>query len=134
MKILLVLLLITSCSYINRDSRDYYEFKKFPKHGLVLVSKETDRYNSQIDQAAVARGQKIYERQCYECHGPRGEGDGPTAKRLGIVPQNLRVQVANTKNFEFYIKLSEWKGEMPGWDAPLTRQELKDLTEFLKTL
>lgn len=40
--------------------------------------------------AAVAQGQQVYRKaECYECHGPEGRGDGPSAKDLKVKPADL---------------------------------------------
>ena len=34
------------------------------------------------DDASLALGKKIYQRECLECHGKTGKGDGPEASEL----------------------------------------------------
>lgn len=125
-------LFLSSCAYVNTDSKEYYKFKHVPKHGIKMVT-ESPAVKTVATQESLDRGEALYKQNCLECHGPRGEGDGATAKRMGIFPQNLKEQVENTPNFEFYINLSEWKGEMPGWKNQFTREELKDLAAYIKT-
>lgn len=131
--IVAVLFLTQGCANINQESQDHWNYKHIPKHGIKMVPAEEKAPPSGTEDS-IDRGQKLYVQNCLECHGPKGEGDGPTAKRRNFIPQNLREQVANTPNFEFYINLSEWKGTMPGWKNQFTRQELKDLAAYIKTL
>jgi mono/diheme cytochrome c family protein len=129
---IVLIFLLAGCSNVNTDSKEYYKFKHVPKHGIKLIT-ESPSVKTVDSQESISRGKGLYQSNCLECHGPTGEGSGPTAKRLGIFPQNLKEQVANTPNFEFYINLSEWKGEMPGWNNQFTREELKDLAAYIKT-
>ena len=126
-------LFFQGCANVNRESQDHWNYKHIPKHGIKMIPAQEKTVVSATDEA-LQRGKELYQQNCLECHGVKGEGDGPTAKRRNFIPQNLREQVANTPNFEFYINLSEWKGTMPGWKNQFTRQELKDLAAYIKTL
>lgn len=123
---------LNGCSIINTESKEYYRFKQFPPHGIKVLKYESIKKKNG-PQTSIIRGKALYKQNCLECHGVKGEGDGATAKRIGVFPQNLRVQIKNTPNFEFYINLSEWTGEMPGWKNQFTREELKDLAAYIKT-
>lgn len=39
----------------------------------------------------LARGQALYARHCLHCHGPGGDGNGPTAKYLSPRPRDFRL-------------------------------------------
>jgi cytochrome c len=53
---------------------------------VVLASCASDR----VDDAARERARAIWEERCVQCHGERGEGDGPGARTAGLSPRNLR--------------------------------------------
>lgn len=36
-------------------------------------------------------GKKVYEKICADCHGPKGQGNGPKAKRLGFFPRDFSL-------------------------------------------
>ena len=42
-----------------------------------------------FDAYSIARGARLYARNCTACHGPDGRGDGPQAKTLDIPPADL---------------------------------------------
>lgn len=85
---------------------------------------------------SVARGKALYEEHCQVCHGPSGRGDGPAAKSLHasmddlsdlppppIFPDGVIVyRIANGKNL------------MPAWGKALTRNNLWDLLNYLRSL
>lgn len=45
-----------------------------------------------LSEKMLQRGSEIYARECQACHGPKGEGDGPRAKSLGITLSNWRSE------------------------------------------
>ena len=45
----------------------------------------------ELNQANLARGQKIYNIYCITCHGPRGHGDGPVVNPFPI-PKSLQSE------------------------------------------
>jgi mono/diheme cytochrome c family protein len=45
--------------------------------GLVVVPPEPE-----ADRASIARGFELFQQQCARCHGPRGQGDGPSSATL----------------------------------------------------
>jgi mono/diheme cytochrome c family protein len=46
--------------------------------------------SARVDDAARARARAIWRERCVQCHGERGEGDGPGARTAGLEPRNLR--------------------------------------------
>jgi mono/diheme cytochrome c family protein len=129
MKAILILLLFSasSCSRVNQKSQDHIGSKRM-RHGVIplaVVSRE------QIDQSSIERGEKIYMQKCLQCHGKSGEGDGALAPR-GTA--NLRKLVTEVKNFKFFMSISQWQGDMPGWENQFTSAESDDLVAYIKTL
>lgn len=50
------------------------------------ASRRSDRWTN---EAAIARGKKLYQTHCQLCHGPDGRGTGPAAKGLPHAPADL---------------------------------------------
>jgi mono/diheme cytochrome c family protein len=46
--------------------------------------------SARVDDEARARARAVWEERCVQCHGARGEGDGPGARTAGLEPRNLR--------------------------------------------
>lgn len=133
-----VIFLLTSCSQFNRESQDYYANKGGPelKHGFITYTPEElpKGKKVKIDPLAAKRGEKIYQKHCLTCHGSKGLGDGPMSKNLDRLPRNL-IQIAkNVPNFQFFMKVSQWKGEMPGWKNVLSHKEIVDLENYIRSL
>ncbi len=138
-KIVLWLLVLGACSHINQESKDYYMGDVKMRHGLVPVPLNnkivSDGENSlSIDSEKAQRGKFIYEKNCLECHGGGGLGDGEKAKSLPVKPKNLVKAVQSVPNFKLYVSVSQWVGNMPGWKNHLTDEELEDLTHYLRKM
>ncbi len=39
------------------------------------------------DAAGIAAGKKVYEKECFSCHGKNGKGDGPNSATLEKLPE-----------------------------------------------
>lgn len=131
-KTLLITFLAVSCSTINPDSKTYYEQAK-SKHGLKIADPSVYRPTIKIksNPALIAKGKEIYQKDCMQCHGKNGEGDGPQAKKDGLTPTNLRLAINETEHFAFYTRYSYWDGRMPGWNREFSDHELDAITAYL---
>lgn len=135
MKILFIsLVLLAACSRINQSSRDYYQEQHKVRHGLVPLTVAKPRpVSSKLKDESIARGKVLYERDCLRCHGASGVGDGPDAGKQKHKPMNLRETVMEVRDFEFYLSISQWQGEMPGWKEPYSAADREDIAAYLKT-
>lgn len=121
--------LLLSCSHINRESRDYYRNKNF-RHGIVPLSSGTVK---KLNEASIARGKVLYQKNCLSCHGETGQGDGPAASLQESSPANLRKLSREVPNFQFFMSISQWQGTMPGWKEKFNPAEREDLAAYIKT-
>lgn len=136
---LIIFILTSSCSQINQKSKDHHSAKyRFP-HGVrkVQVTQTDINEQIQIDLKASNKGKALYEKSCLLCHGSTGQGDGLLADELDIYPRDLVELIKGTPNFKFFLDLSKWEGEMPGWwwnREELSSQDLEDITHYLRLL
>ncbi|MFQ5672133.1 MAG: c-type cytochrome [Nitrospinales bacterium] len=85
------------------------------------------------------RGAGVYKNYCAQCHGFKGEGDGPGASGLNPKPA-VHAQMALNKmqeeylyNVVFYGGKSVGKSAlMPDWGLTLPPQDLADVIAYLK--
>jgi mono/diheme cytochrome c family protein len=88
-------------------------------------------------QPSAARGRDLFGPNCAGCHGSRGAGDGPDAKRLGIVPADFTnvVFMRRETPADFFdrITLGHRRRGMPEWSA-LTALQRWDLVAYVWTL
>lgn len=138
MKVIMLMaltIMLTSCSQINVDEQERYRQKNTAhtsfRHGIVPVSSVPVK---KFDEVSISRGKTLYENHCISCHGPKGEGNGPLAAEQKIPPANLKKIVNEVPDFDFFMSISNWKGNMPGWKEKFTQTELDDIKSYLKTL
>ena len=86
------------------------------------------------DAAAIERGQKLYEQFCANCHGKKGQGDGPLAATLNPKPSNLAVRAGHHTDGDFAWKIADGRGVMPAFKNQLTENQIWDLTHFIQNL
>lgn len=139
--------IITACSQVNRESRDYYKEKQAKKHfsmnndkfrhGLVPIPyTETPQQVSQkdLDKQSIARGAELYQKHCFSCHGVNADGNGPRSSQLEVKPKSLVAIAKKVPNFKLYMMVSQWKGDMPGWKSMLNQEETVDLKNYIISL
>ncbi len=131
--------ILLSCSYVNRDSQEYYK----GKDGMTYQHKSVHRQPPKDDYAydpnppkkTLQAGKKLYKESCYYCHGDKGEGDGPWAKNLDKKPANLPEIMEKAPNFQLYLSISKWFGNMPGWkDKQYTEDEILQIGYYIRSL
>lgn len=126
---LLLLVLISSCSRVNVAARDHYREQRM-RHGIYPLSSDITK---KFDEASVARGKMLYTNHCFSCHGASGTGDGPAAANQKVKPANLQKLASEVSNFKFFMSVSQWQGEMPGWKDPFNDSDRDDLVAYIKT-
>jgi putative copper export protein/mono/diheme cytochrome c family protein len=80
---------------------------------------------------SLATGGAIYRQQCVACHGEDGEGDGPLATELPIVPPDLASpDIVTRPEGDLFWSLTMGAGEMPSFAALAVKQRW-DLVVYL---
>lgn len=93
--------------------------------------------------ASVLAGKDIYTTFCQACHGSQGDGQGPAAKNLvGVKPRDFTSKdfIIEGREEEIYraifmggAKAFHGSPYMPEWRTTLSRQQVQDVMEYLKT-
>jgi mono/diheme cytochrome c family protein len=100
----------------------------------------TDRAAAEsAEQAAVSKGQQLYETICRACHGRYGRGDGPLAKNLSIPPADLTLAAKlETRSDAELVKLLRYgsgnKHTPMVASQVLNEEALRDVVAYLRTL
>lgn len=82
-------------------------------------------------------GKTVYDQHCLECHGPKGQGDGPKAKPLTIKPANFHSPETRMKTDGELLSKVVWGGvysPMHGWGTRLTRKEIHSVIHYIRFL
>ena len=82
---------------------------------------------------AIKRGRDLFIRECQQCHGKAGRGDGPQASSLLPHPADLASErVQSQSDGALYWKMTEGRGLMPR--AALSENDKWAVINFLRSL
>jgi mono/diheme cytochrome c family protein len=86
-------------------------------------------------KADIQWGREFYMKNCFTCHGVKGEGDGPRAYFNRPRPRDFTSeasrQILNRPRLFDSITKGRVGTVMPAWGKVLTEQEIANLTEFV---
>lgn len=137
MKLLFLVLLAAACGTpINPQERLAYDERSYMRHGIIPLPVDqtpAKEVKQKFTQLSLERGKKLYETGCLRCHGPQGLGDGPDASKQKNPVANLAATVKEVPHFQFYLSISQWQKEMPGWSTPYSAQDREDLSAYIST-
>jgi mono/diheme cytochrome c family protein len=94
-------------------------------------------YTLHYTDEQLAAGREIYLRECAECHGESGRGDGPEA------PESLRemsplddpAAMTTLGDHNLYVIITEGAGDdMPAYEDTLTEEERRAVLAYTRTL
>jgi mono/diheme cytochrome c family protein len=90
--------------------------------------------NPVAKDAGIQAGKSLFESTCAICHGSTGKGDGPAGAALNPKPKNLADKAVQAQaDGEFFWKISEGRGVMPGWKH-LAEKDRWSLVYYLRSL
>ena len=73
------------------------------------------------DTDSVASGKKLYSRECLQCHGETGKGDGSMAAYMGKKVADLTsAEVLAQSDGALYTKIRTGRAPMPGFKNSLS--------------
>ena len=101
-----------------------------------VVNPESDTLNNPValTDASVERGSILFARNCAQCHGDTGRGDGPSGVNLRPQPADFLVHVpyhGDSTLFGWISNGVQGTG-MPAFGDQLTEEERWDLVNFLR--
>ena len=93
----------------------------------------------------AARGQRVYQKYCRECHGQQGHGDGPGASWVSPRPRDFtagRYKIRSTETGSVptdddllrSVRQGLYGSAMPAWDRLLPDGDIADVVAYVKTL
>ena len=104
-------------------------------HGWKAPPEAAQKINPlQMNEASIQEGRKSYAQSCASCHGKNARGDGPKAKYLGQEPADLLKRIENHSESDFFWKISTGRGEMPGYEGKLSKQQIWSIINYIKFL
>lgn len=104
-------------------------------HGWKAPPEAAQKINPlQMNEESIQEGRKSYAQSCASCHGKNARGDGPKAKYLGQEPADLLKRIENHSESDFFWKISKGRGEMPGYEGKLSKQQIWSIINYIKFL
>lgn len=83
----------------------------------------------------ISLGEQVYKANCLRCHGKTGQGDGPDADNIPLVPQDLTDQelMAGLSDLAMYDAISKGVGDtMPDFADDLQASEIWAVAAYLR--
>ena len=88
------------------------------------------------------RGQAVYARTCFLCHGEKGNGRGKLAAGLNPKPRDFTApgMLARRSDWELYRVIRDGgqaiglSSKMAGWSKVLKDQEIRDAAAYVRSL
>ncbi len=126
----------------RKNSADFSDMgvvnrRLLPKSENTSLIKSADMSAALPDnlQGNPETGHAMYLQNCVECHGLKGDGEGPRAYFIFPRPRNFNRENSR-KRFNrpaLYQSISKGKlgTEMPTWDLVLTPQQIADISEYV---
>ncbi len=85
------------------------------------------------EDSSIALGKNLYLRECQQCHGESGKGDGPVSAALDKSAANLTSSgVLQQSDGAIYTKIRVGRAPMPSFKSHLTQEEIWHLINFIR--
>lgn len=82
-------------------------------------------------------GKILFEKHCANCHGEKGDGDGPDTQFLMVQPANFHSLESRSKTDEELMTVITYGAvfsPMHGWSTRLTETERWDVLRYIRLL
>ena len=95
---------------------------------------------SAAEKADTSAGQSIYDRDCSNCHGAQGKGDGETATYLTPQPQDFTTGILKKRSNEFLTTVIAKGGTAKGLSESmpafpkLSNADLQNVVAYVRKL
>jgi len=85
------------------------------------------------DSSSLEMGKDLYPRECQQCHGETGKGDGPVAAVLDRKVANLTSsEVLQQSDGAIYTKIRTGRSPMPSFKNHLSKEAIWNLINFIR--
>lgn len=85
------------------------------------------------EDSSITLGKNLYLRECQQCHGESGKGDGPVSAALDKSAANLTSSdVLQQSDGAIYTKIRVGRSPMPSFKSHLSQEEVWHLINFIR--
>ena len=87
------------------------------------------------NEESLIRGKEFYARECLDCHGALGHGDGPGAQDLKKkMPDISNPEIQAQTDGSLFWKIKMGRTPMPAYRDLLKDEEIWDVVNYVRTL
>lgn len=108
---------------------------KQSKEWVVPDSAKNKKNPVAVNYGSVDAGKIIYIKNCYDCHGKKGRGDGPKSGDLDKPPQDFtKENTQKQTDGALFWKITEGRKPMPSFKKDLTEEQRWQVIIYIRTL
>ncbi len=86
------------------------------------------------NDASIAAGKLLYNKNCKSCHGIKGKGDGPKSDQLDVAPGDFtKADFQKQTDGELFWKTTEGKKPMPSFKKDLDDNDRWQIINYIRT-
>ena len=83
---------------------------------------------------SIKEGKNIFEKECAQCHGKSGKGDGPKAGDLTTAPRDLTSrEVQSQTDGAIFWKITTGQKPMPTFRTAYSDEDRWNIVNYLRT-
>jgi mono/diheme cytochrome c family protein len=112
-------------------------FTPIPQNKEWVVPSEAVKKSNPVasNPQSIADGKIIFIKNCYDCHGMKGKGDGPKGGDFEISPGNFtKEDFQEQTDGAVFWKISEGRKPMPSFKKDLTEIQRWTVINYVRTL
>ena len=122
---LLLLICVLIVHWLNEQSKPWIVPQEFKSLKNPLLPSES----------ILSSARQIYADECAQCHGERGQGDGPEARTHTPLPADLTdaKRMATVTDGEIFYQITEGRRPMPSFKRRLTQDQRWQLVLLVRS-
>ncbi len=87
------------------------------------------------NEQSLAAGKALYTKNCNDCHGKKGKGDGPKSGDLEKSPRDFtKDDFQKQSDGSIFWKMTEGRKPMPSFKKDLTEEQRWQVINYVRTL
>ncbi|MBT8362489.1 MAG: c-type cytochrome [Desulfobacterales bacterium] len=85
-----------------------------------------------MEDQSIQRGKDIYVQNCATCHGDDMQGRTAAEAGLEMGPPDLKKRISTHSDGDFFWKIQNGRGDMPGFRGDLPENETWDVINYIR--
>jgi len=96
---------------------------------------EADKVKNPFSGKETPQAKELYMKNCTQCHGTKGKGDGPKSEEIDKAPTDISTAAFNEQSDgSIFWKMTNGKKPMPSFKLDLTDDQRWQLVNYLREL